>query len=847
MDGLVSNHHERVLGPTTMSHGSLEKPLNIKGGEKMKAVKGSFLLRCSRLLVLGLTISFPFLVFAQPFAPLLEQDLVINTTTTSTIQSPVAFDGSRYLVVFNQSFDASFYFEDIYGRFVDKSGNMSPPFLIAHRQGNQRFSAVAFNGTNYLVVWQDELGVLDNVKGQLVSPSGNLVGGEIQIMVGTSSAAERPKVASDGQNFLVVWTGGTTTTQNDVVGQLIGANGDKIGANFIIAGGPGWQRAPGVAFGASKYLVVWTNSATINDTERDIFGALVSPTGTVSSPIAINTAPGTQGLIGFPAGVRFGTNSFLVVFTNSTGPVPLMGARVSENGVVLDGPTLAESIPIPGIGAGEGNVIFDGTNWVVIATSAYGAAVRVSLDGVVLDPVGIPTFKNLSFPFETAIAYDGTNFLVTGRSFTEPKTKYAQLVGKKNFAPTASAGPDQSVDEGAFVTLNGSGSFDPNGDALTFEWSQLAGPAVSLNVLSDPIRPTFVAPSVGSGGAMVTLGLKVSDGFLTSNQDEVNVAIKNVNHPPVANAGSDQTVGPLSLVTLNGSASFDPDNDALTFSWVQTQGPQVNLSSAGAFEATFFAPLVEPPGTTLTFDLRVSDGLATAVDSVNVIIANSNHTPVANAGPDQTRNEGSLVTLDGSQSLDVDANQLTYSWRQLGGTPVTLSDPHAMLPTFVAPQVSLGGDNLTFELRVNDGLVTSSPDQVVISILNVNDPPVCHLARATPDLLWPPTHKLIRVGITGLSDPNNDSITTTVTQVMQDEPIDMLGDGDTSPDAVLQGATVLLRAERSGTGNGRVYQITFEAADEFGGTCGGTVRVFVPRDRKSPTVDDGQFYDSLGP
>ena len=72
-----------------------------------------------------------------------------------------------------------------------------------------------------------------------------------------------------------------------------------------------------------------------------------------------------------------------------------------------------------------------------------------------------------------------------------------------------------------------------------------------------------------------------------------------------------------------------------------------------------------------------------------------------------------------------------------------------------------------------------------------------------------------------------------------------LSDGDTSPDAVIQGSTVLLRAERSAKGNGRVYRINFTATDAQGGSCSGSVIVFVPHDRKDQTaVDDGQNFDS---
>lgn len=130
-----------------------------------------------------------------------------------------------------------------------------------------------------------------------------------------------------------------------------------------------------------------------------------------------------------------------------------------------------------------------------------------------------------------------------------------------------------------------------------------------------------------------------------------------------------------------------------------------------------------------------------------------------------------------------------------------------------------------------------------------NGPPLCNLARAVPGVLWPPNHKMISVVIAGVSDPDDASLTIAVQGVTQDEFVNGLGDGDTSPDAVIQGGSALLRAERSGGGNGRVYRIGFSADDGNGGTCSGSVNVGVPHSMKPgmEAVDDGQLYDSTQP
>ncbi|MFB3852093.1 MAG: hypothetical protein ACE14Q_09260, partial [Acidobacteriota bacterium] len=97
-------------------------------------------------------------------------------------------------------------------------------------------------------------------------------------------------------------------------------------------------------------------------------------------------------------------------------------------------------------------------------------------------------------------------------------------------------------------------------------------------------------------------------------------------------------------------------------------------------------------------------------------------------------------------------------------------------------------------------------------------------------------------------DPENDPFTITVTSITQDEPTNGLGDGDTSPDGFGVGTSnPQIRAERSGKGNGRVYQINFKAVDSKGAECNGSVKVGVPHDKKDTPIDDGQNYDSTKP
>jgi len=139
-----------------------------------------------------------------------------------------------------------------------------------------------------------------------------------------------------------------------------------------------------------------------------------------------------------------------------------------------------------------------------------------------------------------------------------------------------------------------------------------------------------------------------------------------------------------------------------------------------------------------------------------------------------------------------------------------------------------------------------SPILYDLTILT-NRPPECDAAYAVPDTLWPPNHKFNEISIEGVTDPDGDELTLTVTDIFQDEPLDDIGDGATEPDGQGVGTDLPeVRAERQGTGDGRVYHISF-VADDGEDTCEGTVTVCVPHDRRPPgdvCVDGGPLYDS---
>jgi hypothetical protein len=325
----------------------------------------------------------------------------------------------------------------------------------------------------------------------------------------------------------------------------------------------------------------------------------------------------------------------------------------------------------------------------------------------------------------------------------------------------------------------------------------------------------------------------------------VSVTVVNVNHTPVADAGDDQSIAEGAPVILNGADSYDDDGDVLTYAWVQESGPPVTITGPTTATPSFTAPVgTNGVVATLVFKLSVTDGFSPDVeDTVTIDVTNVNNAPTADAGTDKTLNENSAVALNANASSDPDGDTLTYAWVQIGGPEVTLTGDTTATPSLTTPFVGAGGADLTFQVTVDDGYGGSAIDTVVVHVRNANDPPRVSAAKPTSACLWPPNHRLVAVGISGVSDADNNT-TITIDQVTQDEPTNGLGDGDTAVDAIIKAnGTVLLRAERTGGGDGRVYHVHFTASD-LEGSASGVVTVCVPKDRKSIAIDGGELYDS---
>ena len=297
---------------------------------------------------------------------------------------------------------------------------------------------------------------------------------------------------------------------------------------------------------------------------------------------------------------------------------------------------------------------------------------------------------------------------------------------------------------GDTVTLNGSGSSDledANND-LGYAWTGeiLFGGPLPANFFSTPTAATTaltlpITPRGDLGVIRYSITLTVTDTSGESTEaPRISIVVPS-NVVAVAGEAQDAIIG--QLVTLDGGDSEGHEgvvvNETLTYLWEQVGMSTVILTNANTSIATFTAPNVTTD-TDLVFQLTITSTLASSdTDEVTVTVAGAAPTgdlPVADAGDDQNVAEGALVTLDGSASDDPDGDNtaLTYSWEQVDGQMVILTNRTTAAPTFTAPDVMTGTIGLTFTLTVTDpgGLFDTTDVTITVyeplELVEVEDP-----------------------------------------------------------------------------------------------------------------------------
>jgi len=185
------------------------------------------------------------------------------------------------------------------------------------------------------------------------------------------------------------------------------------------------------------------------------------------------------------------------------------------------------------------------------------------------------------------------------------ETSCEGCASKNNKPPIAMAGPDQVITLPAdSVSLDGRSSNDPDGVISSYLWTKISGPA-SFHIIKQSDSVTKVKALVA--GAYL-FELKVTDNDGLSAKDTMSVIVDPIlttNHPPIANAGADQTITlPTNTINLDGSASNDPENNIASYLWTKISGPSsIDIANAGAVQTQ----IINLIGGVYQLELKVTD------------------------------------------------------------------------------------------------------------------------------------------------------------------------------------------------------------------------------------------------
>lgn len=341
-----------------------------------------------------------------------------------------------------------------------------------------------------------------------------------------------------------------------------------------------------------------------------------------------------------------------------------------------------------------------------------------------------------------------------------------------SFDPTADAGFDQLVPVGGVATLDGSGSFDQDGFIAGYTWSLIAAPEGSTASAPVAGESTGFSPDL-EGTYTLSLVVEDDDGN-TSAPDIVTVTASAGNGRPDAVLSTSSVVQVGAPILLDGSASNDPEGDALSYVFSVQVAPSAStsaLSHAGPDAPTAeFIPDVEG---VYVLGLEVNDGTSrsTRADLTFRVTSEGNQPPVADCGPNQAVDVRERVQLNGGASVDPEGEDLSYNWTlsSPGGSSAELNDLTAVDPSFEADVQG----TFRAELVVSDGALEASCSVRVDAGDVGNLPPS---ADAGSDEAYS-LGETVTLDGSGTSDPEGDPLSVTW-QFVNQPTGSALGGGD---------------------------------------------------------------------
>lgn len=368
-----------------------------------------------------------------------------DSDTDTPGKPALASDGARFLVVSCRTGGIP---DGLFGVFVNSDGSLSNEFHIAAHDCQSPHPALAYDGIKYLLVFSAG----GAVYGTRITSTGSVLDGDTGFSISSGGSNYSPVLAFDGNNYLAVWqkyvNGGYRIYASRVTpaGQVLG--------EFAIFPAMGEQLYPALAFDGTNYLVAWQDTRSGSGEDTDVYATRVSPQGQILDPAGIAIATGT-GHQGDSLAIDFDGNNYLVVWQDIPNPgfsppVSRFYARqIRPDGTLLDATADTSGIPVNTAELGKTYLAlgFDGTNHVIIwGIGAYNNSLPAGLYGVRMSTSGElyvaspldtgfaftdppPDFSKFVYP---AFLYNGNNSLLAWINNTELSGQLKSLHGLLN-------------------------------------------------------------------------------------------------------------------------------------------------------------------------------------------------------------------------------------------------------------------------------------------------------------------------------------------------------------------------------------------------------------------------------
>ncbi len=363
------------------------------------------------------------------------QGIAVSTAAGNQSRPSVAAGANDFLVVWNDNRPGQ---PGIYAsRVAADSSVLDVEGVLVDGVPRTFFPAVAASEDGFLAVWMRTShpagGFGSGILGARLNSRGEAIDPEAILITPKDNDQNSPAVAFNGTNWLVVWEDWRDTTNwSDIYGVRISCDGRVLDTAAIpISTRPGFELRPAAASAAGDYLVVWADSRNSAPPYYDIYGTRVRGDGAVldSGGMAIRTAPRNQPS---PSVTSDGTN-YLVVWDSTN----IYGAWVNRDGVVLppngfpiSARTDAQSVPCAAFNGRDFLVVW--TEWYQRPQSQHDVwGARVSPAGVVLDATGIPISRATNAQTAPVVASTGSVFLVIWRDTRNTVTTNGYTFGSE--------------------------------------------------------------------------------------------------------------------------------------------------------------------------------------------------------------------------------------------------------------------------------------------------------------------------------------------------------------------------------------------------------------------------------